>query len=50
MKGLFLLLACGSLGGVAAFNDYWNHYCGKANCYDLLDVPEVREHDGVQQK
>ncbi len=24
-----------------SLNDYWNHFCGKENCYELLGIAEV---------
>lgn len=41
MARLCLLVLLGALTGVLSLNDYWNHFCGKQNCYELLSVPEV---------
>lgn len=41
MARLCLLVLLGAVTGVLSLNDYWNHFCGKQNCYELLSVPEV---------
>lgn len=38
------LVAQLAVAGGALFNDYWEHFCGpKDNCYDLLNVQQVKE-------
>jgi hypothetical protein len=36
-----LALAFVAAAWAAKFNDYHNHFCGKENCYELLNIAEV---------
>jgi len=46
---IFFCLLSLFLFSIAALNDYWGHFCGKKNCYDLLGVSSLAEKGEIKK-